>query len=314
MENIIGAVPVEAIKAELTADKFLRHTNKGGNEIYVATAQNSPNIMREIGRLRELSFRTAGGGTGKSCDIDEFDLMEVPYKQLFIWDPSAEQILGGYRFIHGRDVKIVDNRPLLATSEEFNFSEKFLTQFMPNMIELGRSFVQPEYQSTKRGTKSLFALDNLWDGLGALFVQEKDLKYLFGKVTIYPHYNDKARDMILGFIDKEFFDIEGLVRPNTPLKYQYSSQQLSEMFSGENYAERYKKLKTAVMELGTQIPPLVNSYITLTPRMRSFGAAIFKSFGSVIEFGIMVEVNDIYDEKKKRHIESYLNEINENRK
>jgi hypothetical protein len=307
MEAIREAVAVDLIKKELTPEKFLRKTNKADNEIYIVTAHDSPNTMIEIARLRELSFRTAGGGTGKSIDIDEYDTMENPFKQLIVWDPKEEKILGGYRFLFGKDVRFDENgTPLLATAYEFKFSQKFIKEYLPYTMELGRSFVQPDYQSSKMGSKSLFALDNLWDGIGALTVKIPEMKYLFGKVTIYSQYNENARDMILGFVDNTFPDEEKLVEPINPIKNQYTKQQIQELFAADSIKESYKKLNTEVRALGVNIPPLVNAYIGLSPTIKSFGASRFLEFGDVIEFGILVNIADIYKEKKNRHIESYL--------
>lgn len=312
MKTLIDKIDRELIKAELTPNKFLRKTNKGGNEIYVTTAAESPNIMREIGRLREWAFRIPGGGTGKDCDTDEFDYMDKPYRQLFVWDPQNEEILGGYRFIHGKDMTFDEKgQPLLATSEILHFSDKFITEYLPETIELGRSFVHPDYQATKMGTKSLFALDNLWDGLGALTVAEPNVRYLFGKVTMYPSYNTRARDLILSFIGKYFPDKDNLVRPYDALPVDITDEERDVLFNSGNFKEDYKTLHRQVRELGVDIPPLVHAYIGLSATMRAFGAAICKSFGNVIEFGILMTVEDVYPEKKRRHIESYLAELAE---
>ena len=159
MEEIIKPVSKELLKAELTEDKRLRMTNKSNNQIYIITYQNAPNVMREIGRLREIAFRAAGGGTGLSMDIDEYDTMEHPYKQLIVWNPEAEEILGGYRYLLGTDVRFDEKgAPILATSHMFHFSETFIKEYLPQTIELGRSFVTLEYQSTRAGSKGLFAL------------------------------------------------------------------------------------------------------------------------------------------------------------
>ena len=93
-QNVIDPVPVELLEMELTPDRLLRDTNKGGNKIYIIDAFSAPNVMREVGRLREIAFRAAGGGTGKDCDIDEFDTMEPPCRQLVVWDPEAREIIG----------------------------------------------------------------------------------------------------------------------------------------------------------------------------------------------------------------------------
>ena len=305
-QKIIDPVPQELIEAELTPERFLRDTNKGGNEIYVIDAHNSPNIMREIGRLREIAFRSAGGGSGKDCDIDEFDTMEPPCKQLIVWDPDSKLILGGYRFICGKDIRTDDEgRPRLATSHMFRFSEKFLKDYLPYTLELGRSFVRPEYQSSRAGAKALYALDNLWDGLGCLTVINPEIKYLFGKVTMYPNYTERCRDLILYFLHKHFPDPEGLVRPITPLPYSSDPEEMASIFTGSNFKEDYVILNTHVRAHGDNIPPLVNAYMSLSPTMHMFGTAINDEFGNVEESGIFFAVDEILDAKKRRHIESY---------
>lgn len=307
MEEIIEPISKELLKAELTEEKRLRMTNKSNNQIYIITAQDSPNVMKEIGRLREIAFRAAGGGTGLSMDLDEYDLMENPYKQLIVWDPEAEEILGGYRYILGTDVRFDGHgAPVLATSHMFNFSDKFLKEYLPTTIELGRSFVTLEYQSTRSGSKGLFALDNLWDGLGALTVIMPNVKYFFGKVTMYPNYIRKGRDMILYFLRKHFADKDGLVTPIHPLTIEADEKELEAIFCKDSFKEDYKILNGEVRKLGYNIPPLVNAYMSLSPTMRVFGTAINDEFGDVEETGILIAVDEILAEKRIRHIESFL--------
>ena len=307
MEDIIEPISKELLKAELTEDKRLRMTNKSNNQIYIITAQDSPNTMKEIGRLREIAFRAAGGGTGMSMDIDEFDTMEHPYKQLIVWNPEAEEILGGYRYILGTDVRFDEHgAPILATSHMFHFSEKFLKEYLPTTIELGRSFVTLEYQSTRAGSKGLFALDNLWDGLGALTVVMPNVKYFFGKVTMYPSYNRKGRDMILYFLRKHFGDKEGLIVPMEPLQLESDEKELAAMFCKYTLKEDYKILNGEIRKLGYNIPPLVNAYMSLSPTMRMFGTAINYGFGDVEETGILIAVDEILAEKRMRHIQSFI--------
>lgn len=307
MESIIPAIDKKLLKAELTKDKFLRKTNKAHNEIYIITHHNSPNVMREIGRLREIAFRYYGGGTGKEIDIDEYDMMDNPYKQLIVWNPEAEEILGGYRFICGPDIKFDENgEPELATSHLFHFSPKFINEYLPYTIELGRSFVSLEYQSTRAGSKGIFALDNLWDGLGALSVGEPTMKYFFGKVTMYDTYNAKARDMILYFMFKHFPDPDKLVYPKKSLRITTETKVLKNLFIEDDLKSDYRILNTSVRRLGINIPPLVNAYMGLSPQMKVFGTAINDSFGNVEETGILIDKDEILEEKRKRHIESYI--------
>ena len=309
MEDIIAPIDKEVLKSELTEDKRLRFTNKSNNEFYIVTWKNAPNVLKEIGRLREIAFRAAGGGTGKSMDLDEYDLMENPYQQLIVWDPEAEEILGGYRYLLGDEVEFdAEGKPLLATAHMFNFSEKFLKDYLPTTIELGRSFVTLEYQSTRAGSKGLFALDNLWDGLGALTVVMPQVKYFFGKMTMNPSYNRFGRDMILYFLKKHFNDKDKLITPMQPLLIETDEKVLEKLFCYDTFKEDYKVLNTEVRKLGYNIPPLVNAYMSLSPTMRMFGTAINDGFGDVEETGILIAVDEILEEKRVRHIESYLRE------
>ncbi len=306
-QPIIQPIAKELLKAELTPERQLRLTNKSNNEIYVVTAHNAPNVMLEIGRLREIAFREAGGGTGKETDIDEFDTCPNCYKQLIVWNPEAEEIIGGYRYLEGTKWEISpDGQPILATSHMFNFSQRFLDEFMPYTVELGRSFVSLPYQSSRMGAKSLFALDNLWDGLGALTVVMPNVKYFFGKMTMYPSYIRKGRDMILYFLNKYFADKDGLVIPMKPLKIEADITELEKIFCQNNFKEDYRILNREVRALGYNIPPLVNAYMSLSPTMRLFGTAINNGFGDVEETGILIAMDEILEEKRRRHIDSFV--------
>lgn len=309
-QDIIQPVDKELLKSELTPERQLRMTNKSNNEIYIVDAHNAPNVLREIGRLREIVFREAGGGTGKEVDLDEFDICDNCYKQLIVWNPQEEEIIGGYRYLLGSDVEFDANgQPILATSHMFHFSDKFIKEYLPWTIELGRSFVSLEYQNTnKNGSKSLFALDNLWDGLGALTVIQPDVKYFFGKMTMYPSYIRKGRDMILYFLKKHFDDKENLIVPMKPLKIEEDPRELEKLFSEESFKEDYRILNREIRKLGYNIPPLVNAYMGLSPTMKLFGTAINYGFGDVEETGILIAVDEILEQKRVRHIDSYIKE------
>ncbi len=297
MEKIIDRVDRDLIMSELTHDRMLRHANKGDNEVYVVDAFNAPNTMREIGRLREIAFRDAGGGTGLECDIDEFDTMENPCRQLIVWDPNDKEIAGGYRFILGENIKVVDGIPNIATSHMFRFSERFIKELLPNTLELGRSFVATNYQSTKSNPKALYVLDNLWDGLGALTVIYPQIEYLFGKVTMYPNYGEECRDMLLGFLHKYFHDTDRLVSPIEELSNRATSPEIQNIFTGDSFREDYKILNHAIRAHGQNIPPLVNAYMSLSPTMKVFGTAINHEFGEVEETGIFFKISEIFEER-----------------
>jgi hypothetical protein len=308
-QEIIQPIAKEVLKSELTPERQLRMTNKSHNEIYVITAHNAPNVMKEIGRLREIAFREAGGGTGKSMDIDEFDTCDNCYKQLIVWNPEAEEIIGGYRYLLGTDWDYDDKgQPILATSHMFHFSEKFIKDYAPWTIELGRSFVSLPYQSSRMGAKSLFALDNLWDGLGALTVIKPNVKYFFGKMTMYPSYIRKGRDMILYFLKKHFDDKEKLIIPMKPLELETDTKELDVLFAGKSFKDDYRVLNGEIRKLGYNIPPLVNAYMSLSPTMKLFGTAINYGFGDVEETGILIAVDEILEDKRVRHIDSFIKE------
>jgi hypothetical protein len=309
MKPIVAQLPKDQIIAELTSDKLLRRTNNGNNEVYIFDNNDSPSLMNEVGRVREITFRHAGGGTGKEIDIDDFDTATHPQKQLIVWDPENKEIIGGYRFYFPEKDCTTCDITRLASSIYFNFSEKFLTRYFPHLMELGRSFVHPDYQSRSMGRKSLFALDNLWDGLGAIIIDNHHLKYLFGKVTMYPHFNQKARDMILYFLMRHFNDPDDLVTPLEPVKIDIHTEEMKAIFKGRRYKENYKILSKEVRNLNENIPPLINAYMNLSPTMRTFGTFINHKFGNVEETGIMITLRDIYVEKINRHLSSYMKDF-----
>jgi hypothetical protein len=306
MQNVIDPIDKTLLRKELNASTFVRKANNGENEIYIVNQHNSPNTLREIGRLREVTFRAAGGGTGLDCDLDDFDTCEKCYEQLIVWNPEEEEIVGGYRYIRCADARMPDGNYHLATTELFSFSEKFKNEYLPFTIELGRSFVQPKYQPAVNNRKGLFSLDNLWDGLGALVVDHPDVKYFYGKVTTYRHFNVQARDYILRFMQHYFPDIENLVTPLKPVTPTTPTDEFALQLHGLDYKEGHKVLNQFVRSLGENIPPLVNAYMNLSATMKTFGTAVNDEFGDVDETGILVTIADIYPTKKERHVTTYV--------
>ncbi len=306
MKPVIAPVEKEKLLAELTADRFVRDANNGDNEIYIITHHNSPNVMREIGRLREVTFRAAGGGTGEETDIDDFDTSEAPYRQLIVWNRAEKEIVGGYRYIKCGEAPLgKDGIVQLATTELFRFSEKFVREYLPYTIELGRSFVQPKFQPAVDNRKGLFSLDNLWDGLGALVIDNPEIRYFYGKVTMYRHVNNMVRDMILHFMNYYFPDKDALVIPHHALPITSDMSAFAKAINGLPYKEGHRVLNQNVRALGHNIPPLVNSYMNISPSMKTFGTSLNPHFGDVEETGILVTLADIYDTKKERHVSSY---------
>lgn len=305
MKNIIPAVSRDLLREELNEQTFLRHTNKGGNQLYLISHHNAPHVMREIGRLREISFRSAGGGTGKQLDVDAYDTAKVPFEQLVLWDPEDQEIIAGYRLLKCSTAERDEEGKIVsATAHLFDLSQEFYDDYLPYTIELGRSFVQPMYQRSA-SRKGLFSMDNLWDGLGAVLMQNPDVEYLFGKVTMYPSFNREARNIILAFLRTVFPDKKALVRPEKALVEPEVLEPFMHHFKGVEYKDAYNKLRDLVRERGENIPPLINTYMNISKSMKTFGTAANYEFGHVEETGILINVNDIYPEKKDRHMLTY---------
>lgn len=305
MKQIIDPVDKELLKAELNENNFLRDTNRAGNKIYIVDNQSAPNTVRELGRLREIAFRDGGGGTGEALDIDKFDTDPAyGYKQLVVWDPEAECIIGGYRYVLC-DEAVFDyyGQPILTSSHLFKFTKKFLKRDFLHTIELGRSFVSVDYQSTKAGTKSLYALDNLFDGLGALLMLHQGrMKYFFGKMSIYPSYPKEALNMLLFFLKKHFSVDEKLIIPKKPLSISGNTKKFKRIFTEDGFNEDYRILKAEIHKLGVNIPPLVNSYMNMSATMKIFGTAVNDEFGNVLDTGLLIAFDEINPEKKRRHL------------
>ena len=312
MEEIIAPVDKELLKAELNEKRFLRDTNHAGNKLYIVDNQCAPNVLREIGRLREIAFRAGGGGTGKSADLDEFDLDGAfKYKQLVLWDPDAECIIGGYRYVLCDNV-MYDRcgQPIMPSAHLFKFTRRYLKGAFLKTIELSRSFIRPEYQSSEQGMKSLYSLDNLFDGLGGLIVLYKGrMEYFFGKMTIYPSFPEEGLQMLLYFLRKHFgtwendlmHRLDRMVIPKQPVKIKLT-RKFDNILTEKDFREDYKILKREIQKMGVNIPPLVNTYMNLSPTMKSFGAGINDEFGNVIEAGILIKFDELHPEKTRRHL------------
>ena len=302
MKPIIPPVETSLLISELEGH-LLRPSNKADNLIYDITAHECPNVMREIARLREISYRDGGGATGQEMDIDEMDLMAKPYHQLIVWDPEHLQIIGGYRYLLGKDAEIRDGQPFITSAHLFHYSDRFIREFLPQTIEFGRAFVQPMYQKREMGVKALFALDNIWDGIGAIMHIHPELRYMIGKVTIYPDYNATARELIYHYLDIYHRGEEGLFEPYNPLPLK---KEVDLPFKGDDPQENYHILQHAVREQGTVIPPMFSAYLNITNELQFFGNAVNDELANVYETGIMVDLTTVYQEKKERYITPYV--------
>lgn len=304
MEPIIDPVDTALLERELEGH-LLRPTNKADNLIYDITAHECPNVMREIARLREISYREGGGATGKAMDIDDMDTMARPYHQLIVWDPEHRQIIGGYRYLFGSEAEIRDGQPYITSAHLFRYSERFIREFLPYTIEFGRAFVQPMYQTREAGVKALFALDNIWDGIGALVHDHPELQYMFGKVTIYPDYNPVARELIYAYLDRYHRGDTELMIPYKPIAIDYDLI-ANDPFEGDDPQANYHILQRAVREQGTVIPPMFSAYLNLTNDLHFYGNTVNDELANVYETGIMVKIDTIYPEKRERYIKPYV--------
>lgn len=314
MQSIIPKISRSILDKELTKDIFFTETNNGNNELYIFSAHDRPNLMREVARLREITFRDAGGGTGKELDMDTYDTSENPFQQLIVWNPSDKEIVGGYRFICGDKIPVVDGKVKSPTTGLFEFSEKFIKEYLPYSIELGRSFVQPNYQPTYNLRKGMYSLDNLWDGIGALSVEHPEIKYLYGKMTMYTDYNPYARDALLYFLRNFFPDHKGLLKPHKAIESKFPDSDFEQIFTGTTFEENYKILVRTAREKKENIPPLFNAYMNLSASMMIFGTAVNHNFGGVEETGMLITIEDIYEKKKHRYFHSYIQKIQQNLK
>ena len=307
MKEIIPPVDTALLLTELEGH-LLRPTNKAGNLIYDITAHQCPNVMREIARLREISYRDGGGATGQEMDIDDMDTMAKPYHQLIVWDPDNQQIVGGYRYLFGSEAEIRDGQPYITSAHLFHYSERFIRAYLPDTIEFGRAFVQPMYQQREMGVKALFALGNIWDGIGASVYNHPELRWMIGKVTIYPDYNATARELIYSYLDRYHRGEEGLFAPYKPLAVHSVNPS---PFEGDDKQENYHILQRAIREQGTVIPPMFSAYLNITNDLWFFGNAINDELANVFETGIMVDLETVYDEKKERYITPYIEWLNQ---
>ncbi|MCQ2324212.1 MAG: GNAT family N-acetyltransferase [Paludibacteraceae bacterium] len=313
MKEVIAPVERELLKKELKQRFFLRPTNKAGNMIYDITAHDAPNVMREIARLREISYRKGGGSTGNEMDMDEMDTMKKPYRQIVVWDPDNEEIVGGYRYLCGADAQLdAQGQPIITSAHLFYYTNYFVQDYLPHTIELGRAFVQPKYQDRDMGAKALYALDNVWDGIGAVLYRHPEIYYLIGKVTIYPSFEATSRDLIYAYLQRYHRDRKGLFRPYKPVDISPTAQRIAdEIFVGDDERLNYSVLLHTLRERGEVIPPMFSAYMNLTHTLQFFGNAVNDELANAYETGILVTVNDINEDKRARYIGVYITYLHE---
>ncbi|MCX6823720.1 MAG: GNAT family N-acetyltransferase [candidate division SR1 bacterium] len=299
MKEIIQPIDKGLILGELSKQEPVRITKRLSNEIYIISATACPQIMLEIGRLRELTFRAAGGGTGKEVDIDEYDYL---FKHIVLWDPKIQEIVGSYRYALMKD--LVQGQNIQSpTGKLFNFSEKFIREYLSKTIELGRSFVQPKYQPRVDNKSGIFSLFNLFSGLEYLVSTYPEIQYFFGKFTMYSTYDVRARNLLLSYLRRKFPDPDKLVRPKKDVRLKYVRRNLmllQSIFNQQTFKDQKKSLEAYLSKFGEYIQPLVDTYMSLSSTMKILGTAKHEEFGETEETGLLVNILDIHPEVIER--------------
>lgn len=285
----------QALKRELASGELLGETSDGKKIILIDWSPES-GVMREIGRLRELSFRKVGEGSGKRRDVDQYDQY---YRHLVLWDDDALEIAGAYRL--GESATILKNRDKqhLYSHSLFSFNASF-DPYLNQSLELGRSFVQPRYWGSR-------ALDYLWQGLGAYLRHHSNIRYLYGPVSISASYSRPAQDMLVYFFQLYFKDDEQCATARHP--YQLSQQgedDCRNAFTGEDYRRDFQELKSRLANYGFTIPTLYKQYTDLCDEggVRFIDFGIDPDFSDCTDGLLLVDLSKIKESKRKRYIGS----------
>ena len=278
---------------ELKRSKLIGQTSDG-KKIYLYDYVEDSIVLKELGRLRELSFRKVGEGVNKKRDTDKYDIY---YQHIILWDENDLEIVGSYRI--GNSDFIFKNIGVKGfySNNLFKYNEEF-TPYLKSSIELGRSFVQPKYWGTR-------ALDYLWFGIGAYLKSNPNIKYMFGPVSMSASFPTVAKDMMIFYYSHYFKEEINLVEGKTPYQYSNNISEIKELFDLEDKKKDFKFLKSALSNIGVTVPTLYKQYSEITEdggiKFLSFN--IDKNFGDCIDGFILVEVDKIKDSAKKRYID-----------
>ncbi len=280
------------LKAELKHGKILGETFDGKKIIlYESPIENC--VLKDIGRLREISFRHVGEGSGKKRDLDVYDYY---YKHLIIWDDEALEIAGAYRLGESREIIEAFDADGLYTKTLFDLEEDFLP-YLGRGLELGRSFVQPKYRNSR-------ALDYLWQGIGAYIKQNPQVRYLFGAVSLSDAFNDKAKALMVYFFQHYFGSEETLATHK--VSYRIPSElktYCQNLFEGDNYREDQRRLKEELALMGYAIPTLYKQYAEVCEEggVKFLDFGYDKNFNNCIDGLIVVDLNYLKPAKAKRY-------------
>ncbi|WP_101756770.1 lysophospholipid acyltransferase family protein [Oceanicoccus sp. KOV_DT_Chl] len=285
----------QLLKREIGQCELLGAT-ADGKSIYLFHYKTSSVIMREIGRLRELTFRAVKEGTGRRRDIDIYDSY---YDHLVLWDDQELEIVGAYRMAQSQQLLASQESKKLYTQTLFNFEPGF-NRYFANGLELGRSFVQPKFWGMR-------SLDYLWYGIGAYLKRYPDIRYLFGPVSISHDYPDKAKDLLICFYAMHFGSDEPLASAKNPylMNSECNNLELAEMFSGDDYATEFKVLKEKLTQMDLAVPTLYKQYTELCePGGATFSAFnVDHDFADCVDGLIVVDLTKVKANKRKRYLD-----------
>ena len=279
---------------ELKKSKLIGQTTDG-KKIYLYDYTEDSIVLKELGRLRELSFRKVGEGVNKKRDTDKYDIY---YQHIILWDENDLEIVGSYRI--GNSDFIFKNIGVKGfySNTLFKYNEEF-TPYLKDSIELGRSFVQPKYWGTR-------ALDYLWFGIGAYLRTNPNIKYMFGPVSMSATFPTVAKDMMIFYYSHYYGDQQNLVEAKVPYSYSNNLSEIKETFDLNDKKKDFKFLKSTLANIGVSIPTLYKQYsdIAEDKGVKFLGFNVDNSFGDCIDGFILVEVAKIKDSARQRYMEN----------
>lgn len=295
MVPLIDPVPPEALEEELGKDKLILSFR--GVEVYALAGEEAPRTMREIGRIREREFRAVGAGRDVETDLDDLDFGLGAYRQLIAWDPEQRELVGAYRYLLCADASGDPSLARMRTARLFDFSPAFVRDYLPYAVELGRSVVNREAK------RAIMGLYTVWSGLGALMKEYADLRYFFGNFSVYSSYPRRARELLLRFLELNYGERIGLLRPKAGLEWEYERAGAFP-FVGDKSAD-HSALVAEFSALGQSVPPILLSYLGATDDLRYLGTARDADFGGALECAILVPFATVNEKARSRFIDSY---------
>lgn len=283
-----------AVAKELERALFLGRATHCNADIYSVDGAVSPLLLEEVCRLRRESYKGVGIALDDGADGDTAD-RDGTYRQLVVWDRDRGEVVGGYRYAMGCEARVEQ----LSLNHYMELSERFVKEYLSRGVELGRSFVSPRYQCGGNAL-TIYALDAIWEGL-ARIVKRESVEYLFGRVTLYDSLGVKARNLLVGYMRHASPVKESLMVARVPFKVGISRRRYSQIFIGDTAQENYRILLSKMRQMDCRIPPIISSYLRLSPTLKLFDSYRNENLGGVVESAIMLTISEFYDKVKGRY-------------